>query len=1127
MGTNNLIKAMKIENTGGGNKAVFLDSYGTIESCWITSDEGIECYSGAKQLIIINCIFINCNDNINSYNCGQLVIEGSIFFNGLTWGHLDLRVKSLILLNNTLINCSIKVDEYYLSGYEILNNTINDIPILFIKNNNNIEINNLFSQIFVYNCSNLNISNQYMEYVDYGILLYYCRNIRINNSEFFHVYRALYIESCIDLHIEVNIFIDCSIEIHGGLILFLSKNILTNSLVEFVYVTQIYFTDNILNNNSNIEIDRSKIIVSRNRFKLSGIKFLDSDFVTIMDNDFIEGPSGIFGDKSFFEIKNCNFFKNEKAIQITNTKGTGKNLIENITITLSGTGIWSSDSFLQCNNITIDNSGIGMNIFLGEKIQNSIFQNCSTGLCLNGSAGVEISNNIFKNNGYGIRNSGTDGNFIYKNYFYNNKNHASTTNDQDYWSKVPPKGGNYWDDYSGVDRKSGVKQDQWGSDGFGDQPYTALPHITDKYPIILDIVEPKADFGSDVSIKEGDYHQLSINTSSDDQLIVKAIWRLMYNGQEIPVINELEKNYLFDKPGVCIVNLTVFDFAQNYDTDEMIITIMDNNNPKAKSQGNITSNEGSTLWFNGSRSLDTGIISKYEWIFDYEGETRTLEGINVSFFFDKPGIVPVTLRVTDSAGHIGEDHFIVTIIDLTDPLANAGMDQTIDNEQFAIFNGSLSTDNGLLMEYNWTFEYGGQKILIQGIESSYKFDKPGIYNITLTVTDQFGNKAIDWLTLTVRDTIKPIPVITGLTTFLENENIKLSGKSSTDNGVIDKYVWTMEDNGTVTVEGIDLDYKVKVRGYHKVFLTVFDEWGNNATANLTINAIDSNKPFTAAGPDQDVAVGTTVTLDASGSHDDGTITKYQWTFSYDNENKELLGKIVSFKFDKPGTYEVTLKVFDDSENYGIDAVSITVKNTGVVKGIVLDDKGKPIDGALIEIVASDGKTYTFTTAPDGSFSLEIPPGSITWKITKSGYGTITGSSTVDILGENTLDLAGTPMKKTASTGTSPILFIVPAMIVILLIIGPVIFLIMRKKKPAPETMEAKPEGEAIQTEPAKGGAPEVKSLPPEASEFVQAPPVMEEDIPVEKIENNTTVDDLLGEESDLHEGSKQNPEGSK
>jgi plastocyanin len=423
--------------------------------------------------------------------------------------------------------------------------------------------------------------------------------------------------------------------------------------------------------------------------------------------------------------------------------------------------------------------------------------------------------------------------------------------------------------------------------------------------------------------------------------------------------------------------------------------------------------------------------------------------------------------------------------------------------------------------------YNGIPVLLKDMVVSNLFDRPGIYNVTLEVTDQFGNKAIDWMTLTVRDTIPPVPIITGLTTILPTENLKLSGYRSTDNGNIIRYLWNIQDNGTtVTLEGQSIDYAMKLRGFHKVYLTVFDEWGKNATVNVTVESVDNNKPFASAGSDQTVAVGTTIDFDATGSHDDGTIVKYQWTFSYDDQKEELLGKTVSFKFDKPGVYEITLKLTDDSDNIGTDTLTVTVKNTGVVKGIVLDDKGKPIDGATIEIVASDGKTYSFTTAPDGSFSLSIPPGSFTWKISKSGYEVITGSSSVDILGENTLNLAGTPMKKTVSTGTSPILFIIPAVIVILLIVGVVIFLVMRKKKTGPETMEVKTEGEAIPTEPAEGGAPSETPLPPEASDFVQAPPDMEEDLPVEKVEQNTTVDDLLIDGSDHMVEERLNSEES-
>ena len=47
------------------------------------------------------------------------------------------------------------------------------------------------------------------------------------------------------------------------------------------------------------------------------------------------------------------------------------------------------------------------------------------------------------------------------------------------WDDGYPSGGNYWSNYRGVDEKSGPNQDQPGSDGIGDKPYSR-----DRYPFI-------------------------------------------------------------------------------------------------------------------------------------------------------------------------------------------------------------------------------------------------------------------------------------------------------------------------------------------------------------------------------------------------------------------------------------------------------------------------------------------------------------------------------------------------------------------------------------------------------------------------------------------------------------------
>lgn len=89
-----------------------------------------------------------------------------------------------------------------------------------------------------------------------------------------------------------------------------------------------------------------------------------------------------------------------------------------------------------------------------------------------------ISSNL---NGMWVPGSASRNNTIYHNNFVNNGHQiggfgiGSST-----WDDGYPSGGNYWDDYSGVDLYGGPGQNKTGSDGIGDESYMAL----DRYPII-------------------------------------------------------------------------------------------------------------------------------------------------------------------------------------------------------------------------------------------------------------------------------------------------------------------------------------------------------------------------------------------------------------------------------------------------------------------------------------------------------------------------------------------------------------------------------------------------------------------------------------------------------------------
>ena len=87
-------------------------------------------------------------------------------------------------------------------------------------------------------------------------------------------------------------------------------------------------------------------------------------------------------------------------------------------------------------------------------------------------------------------------------------------------------------------------------------------------------------------------------------------------------------------------------------------------------------------------------------------------------------------------------------LDKTAPIANAGVDQTVNEDTLVTFDGSVSWDQNGITSYTWTFTDETPQTL-SGEDPTYNFTTPGTYIITLTVEDEAGNTATDTVTITV------------------------------------------------------------------------------------------------------------------------------------------------------------------------------------------------------------------------------------------------------------------------------------------------------------------------------------------------------------------------------------------
>lgn len=75
---------------------------------------------------------------------------------------------------------------------------------------------------------------------------------------------------------------------------------------------------------------------------------------------------------------------------------------------------------------------------------------------------------------------------VYHNTFMDNApaNAYDSSEADNRWNESYPTGGNYWDDYSGVDEMSGAGQDEVGADGFGDTQFDLDADTNDSYPLM-------------------------------------------------------------------------------------------------------------------------------------------------------------------------------------------------------------------------------------------------------------------------------------------------------------------------------------------------------------------------------------------------------------------------------------------------------------------------------------------------------------------------------------------------------------------------------------------------------------------------------------------------------------------
>ncbi|MCB1765327.1 MAG: hypothetical protein KDJ22_04575 [Candidatus Competibacteraceae bacterium] len=454
-------------------------------------------------------------------------------------------------------------------------------------------------------------------------------------------------------------------------------------------------------------------------------------------------------------------------------------------------------------------------------------------------------------------------------------------------------------------------------------------------------------------------------------------------------------------------------------THHVVGTLAASNAPPVADAGpDQTAPVGMTVILDGSGSTDPdGDDLTYDWTLPTvpAGSTATLADpttVNPRLTLDRPGDYTAQLVVNDGQADSAPDTVTIST-ENTPPVAHAGPDQSAPVTTTVTLDGSASSDvDGDTLTFAWTLvsqPAGSTAALVNAttVNPNLTLDQAGTYTVQLLVNDGQVDSAPDSVTISTENS-PPVAEAGPAQTVPLGATVQLNGAGSSDaDGDPLTYQWTLTSvpvGSTATLTNpttVNPSFIADQSGAYVAQLIVNDGTVNSAPDTVTIST-ENSKPVANAGPDRQVEVGDTVTLDGSGSSDaDGDVLTYQWalttqpvgsTAALQNADQVL----AQFIPDLAGQYIAQLMVNDGLLTSDPDTATVTVT-------VPTPTNRDPQIISSPVTTATVGQPYRYdvnATDADGdplSYALNVSPtgmsidanGLITWTPTAAGEVSVT------------------------------------------------------------------------------------------------------------------------------------------
>ena len=227
-------------------------------------------------------------------------------------------------------------------------------------------------------------------------------------------------------------------------------------------------------------------------------------------------------------------------------------------------------------------------------------------------------------------------------------------------------------------------------------------------------------------------------------------------------------------------------------------------------------------------NLDATLVA-YSWDF---GDGSSGTGRSTSHQYRDAGTFSATLTVTDTGGSMGSRSKTVVVGTSGDPVAGFVFSPTTPGigDQI-VFNGASSTavSPRTIVSYAWEFGTGSTR---SGMIVSKTYDTAGTYNVSLTVTDDAGNKGTTSQAVTVGAgtadfTFSPTGPTAG-------SSVNFNASTSTSADPIASYNWDFGDGTIITTTSPTTSHTYSTAGAYTVTLIATDTKSRTANTSKTV-----------------------------------------------------------------------------------------------------------------------------------------------------------------------------------------------------------------------------------------------------------------------------------------------------